>query len=127
MATFDLLKNPFVLLGVSTRDGREAIAEALENHLAEGEIDEEDLHRAQQTLMASKSRLQAEMSWLIGMAPSRVKGVVAALEGNDEEAIEQVLTRHRAGANPVGWSPRSSGIRASFFRVWGLIRFAAQA
>ncbi len=40
MAAFDLLKNPFVLLGVSTRDGPEAIAEALENHLAEGEIDE---------------------------------------------------------------------------------------
>jgi len=98
MAAFDLLNNPFVILGVSTRDGREAIAEALEDRLAEGEIDEEDLLRAQQTLMASKSRLQAEMGWLIGMAPSRVKGVIAALEGNDDDAIEQVLSDSNAVA-----------------------------
>ncbi len=116
MAAFELLKNPFVILGASTRDGQEAIAEALENRLAEGEIDEEDLHRAQQTLMASKSRLQAEVGWVIGMAPSRVKGVIAALDGNDDEAIEQVLSDSNAVArgNIAAALATASGTKVNF-------------
>ena len=91
MDSCDLLANPFAVLGVSTREDRDAIARALDERLRDPDADESSLHRAQQSLMAPRPRLQAEISWLIGLAPSRVRAIVAALRHDDREALTSEL------------------------------------
>ena len=97
----DLLANPFAVLGVSTREDRDAIARALDERLRDPDADEGSLHRAQQSLMAPRPRLQAEISWLIGLAPSRVRAIMAALQHDDQEALTSELqsTAGLASAN----------------------------
>jgi tetratricopeptide (TPR) repeat protein len=73
---FDLRTSPFYLLGVSPRDNREIIAQATETALAEGTLDEAVATRAQQILMSPRLRLGAELSWLLGLAPNRVRHLI---------------------------------------------------
>jgi tetratricopeptide (TPR) repeat protein len=70
---FDLRTSPFYLLGVSPRDNRATIAQATETAISEGVLDEVVATRAQQVLMSPRLRLGAELSWLPGLAPNRVK------------------------------------------------------
>lgn len=79
VGAFQLTSNPFALLCVSVRDGRDAILSAYEEAVAEGTTGEHDLLRAQQCLTASKPRLRAEVSWLCDVAPSRVASIVEGL------------------------------------------------
>ena len=73
---FDLRTSPFYLLGVSPRDNRAIIAQATETAIFEGTLDETAATRAQQVLMAPRLRLGAELSWLPGLAPNRVKNLI---------------------------------------------------
>ena len=73
---FDLRTSPFYLLGVSPRDNRAIIAHATETAIAEGTLDETAATRAQQVLMAPRLRLGAELNWLPGLAPNRVKHLI---------------------------------------------------
>jgi hypothetical protein len=87
MTAFDLEGNPFAVLGVSSRDGRDAIAQAYEDRQFDGEIDESELLKAQQALMASRPRLSAEVAWLTGVAPKRAREVVRAASRSAIEAL----------------------------------------
>ncbi len=87
MVSFDLLANPFAVLGVSTRDDQDTIAHALNVRLSEADADETLLHSAQQTLMAPRPRLEAETSWLPGLAPSRAQAILSALRRGDRAAL----------------------------------------
>ena len=73
---FDLRTSPFYLLSVSPRDNRAIIAQATETAISEGTLDETAATRAQQVLMAPRLRLGAELSWLPGLAPNRVKNLI---------------------------------------------------
>lgn len=73
---FDLRTSPFYLLGVSPRDNRAIIAQATETAISEGTLDETVATRAQQILMSPRLRLGAELSWLPGLAPNRVKQLI---------------------------------------------------
>jgi hypothetical protein len=75
---FDLRTSPFYLLGVSPRDNRAIIAQATETAISEGTLDETVATRAQQILMSPRLRLGAELSWLPGLAPNRVKQLIEA-------------------------------------------------
>jgi hypothetical protein len=75
-SVFDLRTSPFYLLGVSPRDNRAIIAQATETAISEGTLDETAATRAQQVLMAPRLRLGAELSWLPGLAPNRVKNLI---------------------------------------------------
>lgn len=79
MASFDLNRNPFAILDLSPRDGANAISDAYERALIDGQMDEQILLRAQQALMTSKSRLESEISWLFDVAPARVQAIIKAL------------------------------------------------
>ena len=75
-----LKKNPFFILDVSLRDSQEVIAEAFDEKLADGEHDEGTLFQAQRTLMASKPRLEAELSWFPDITPKKAKELAKHLE-----------------------------------------------
>lgn len=76
MSGFDLRDSPFYALALSPRANRAAIAESFEAALEGAELDETTATKAQQTLMAAKPRLLAELSWLLGLAPNRARHLV---------------------------------------------------
>jgi len=88
---FDLRTNPFAVVGLTPRDGPDAIARAVEAQLADTAADEDRLRRAQQSLIALRPRLQAEVAWLIGLAPSRAQAILAALGRDDLNALTSTL------------------------------------
>ncbi len=77
-----LKDNAFFLLAVSPRDNKEAIAEAFDEKASDGTYDESLLHQAQKTLMASKSRLEAELAWFLDVSPKRVKQISEAINSD---------------------------------------------
>lgn len=93
---FDLRTSPFYLLGVSPRDNREIIAQATETALGEGTLDEAVTTRAQQILMSPRLRLGAELSWLLGLAPNRVRQLIQET-GLDADTVASLPLL--AGAN----------------------------
>jgi len=76
LPSFNLIENPFAILGVSPRDDRSKIIESYEKALTEEGANEDLLLKSQQALMVSKSRLGAEVSWFIGISPSRVRKII---------------------------------------------------
>lgn len=76
MTGIDLRQSPFYVLGVSPRANRAALSEAFETALDSPESNEATLTKAHQALMAPKPRLQAEVSWLIGVAPNRARALL---------------------------------------------------
>ena len=66
-----LTDNPFFILGVTVRDDKEVVAEALEERLADEEQEEAVLMHAQKNLLTSKARLDAEIEWFPDLAPKR--------------------------------------------------------
>lgn len=88
---FDLVQNPFHLLGLSVRAHREKVVEAYEDALADNRADEAVLMRAQQAVLTPLSRIEAELSWLPGLAPSRAREILSALEENDLGKLDRML------------------------------------
>lgn len=80
MGAFDLSSNPFYILGVSVRNTADEIAEAYENEIIDGEHDEQSLLQAHQALIGPKTRLEAELSWLPELSPSRARELLSFLE-----------------------------------------------
>lgn len=69
LAEAPLLRNPFVVLGVSIRDDRAKILGAAEQKSLEQ--DPEECRRAKGTLTNPRTRLSAEVAWLPGVSPKR--------------------------------------------------------
>lgn len=69
LAEAPLLRNPFVVLGVSIRDDRAKILEAAEQKSLEQ--DPEECRKAKGTLTNPRRRLSAEVAWLPGVSPKR--------------------------------------------------------
>ena len=84
--TFDITRNPFHLLGTSVRARMAEIASAYEDALAEGRADERALLDAQKQLCTPKPRLNAELSWLPGLAPARAAEAAEAVQRGDLSA-----------------------------------------
>jgi hypothetical protein len=93
---FNLRTSPFYLLGVSPRDNRAIVAQATETAIAEGTLDEAIATRAQQILMSPRLRLGAELSWLTGLAPNRVRQLI---EGVELDTVTVASLPLLAGAN----------------------------
>jgi len=75
-----LQKNPFAVLGVTTRDDRRQIVEQAEERLLE--LDHEACHKARSDLTSPRMRLSAEMSWLPGVSPRKAEQFVSALQSD---------------------------------------------
>lgn len=75
-----LTDNPFFILGVTPRDGKDVIAETFEERAADGDYEESLLMQAQKNLLTSKARLDAEISWFPDLAPKRTAEIVDLLK-----------------------------------------------
>jgi peptidoglycan hydrolase-like protein with peptidoglycan-binding domain len=81
-SAFDLLSNPFALLGVKmTADARE-IEDAFGDAVADEVAPEQDLQRARQVLMTPRIRLEAEVSFLLDVDPGTVQEVLKTLKSS---------------------------------------------
>ncbi len=65
MSHFDILLNPFYLLGVAPSASSEKIHAAYQQAAIEGTIPDEDLRNVKETLHKPNPRLQAELSSLL--------------------------------------------------------------
>lgn len=75
-----LQKNPFAVLGVTTRDDRRRIVEQAEEKSLE--LDHEACQKARSDLTSPRMRLSAEMSWLPGVSPRKAEQFVTALQSD---------------------------------------------
>ena len=85
MTQCSLHSNPFAILGVSVRDDRKRIMEmADEKSLI---LDHDVCAQARSVLTNPRKRLEAEISWLIGLSPTRVNDYLNRLS-NDISSIK---------------------------------------
>lgn len=78
----DLTSNPFHVLRVSARAGRESVVKAFEAGVSRGK-EEAELNRARHALLTPRARIDAEVGWLAGIAPRQAAGMVDALAAGD--------------------------------------------
>ncbi len=92
VTAFQLTANPFWLLETSPRARREDIIEAFEEAVSAGKTPEQELLRAQQTILTPKTRLDAELAWLPELSPTRAKELAATLSSNPSSpAVKPLL------------------------------------
>ena len=72
-----LHKNPFAILGVTTRDDRKKIAEQAEEKALE--LDHDVCQKARSDLTHPRNRLSAEISWLPGVSPHKASQLLEGL------------------------------------------------
>jgi hypothetical protein len=75
-----LQKNPFALLGVTTRDDRRRIVELAEEKSLE--LDHDACQKARSDLTSPRMRLSVEMAWLPGVSPRKAEQFVSGLESD---------------------------------------------
>jgi len=79
-STFDLLSQPFYLLGASAAATIEELSEALEDRLSEGQASQSDLLSARQIVTNPKKRLKAELALLLDTPEGAAKGLIQRLK-----------------------------------------------
>jgi uncharacterized membrane protein (UPF0127 family)/tetratricopeptide (TPR) repeat protein len=85
---FNLLENPFVVLGVSLTATAQDVKHAYEDALEDGLENEDVLLRAQQTLLTPRLRIDAEVSGFLDIDPGLASSIVAAIRaGEDLDAL----------------------------------------
>lgn len=91
---FNLLKNPFVLLGLPPTAKPAAVKEAYEDAI-EDEVDDADvLMRAQQTLLTPRLRIEAEVGGFLDVDPSLATQIVSDIRtGTPIREIKERLIR----------------------------------
>ena len=72
-----LHKNPFAILGVTTRDDRKKIVEQAEEKSLE--LDHDVCQKARTDLTNPRNRLSAEISWLPGVSPRKASQLLESL------------------------------------------------
>jgi len=104
----DLLQNPFYILGATPRDNRRKIIELSEERCLV--IDSNEISRARLALTHPKKRLSAEIAWLPGVAPKRVKEVLDFLDGAVNNILDttQITSVARANMLAAGLSRLTS-------------------
>lgn len=86
----NLFQNPFYIIGVSTRDSKQAIVEACD---AKSLTVDAELSTV---LTQPRKRLSAELAWLPGLSPARALGLIEKL-GKDPKSFLASLN----GVNPL--------------------------
>ena len=92
----DLLKNPFHILGATTRDNRHSIIELAEEQSLLSDADA--CMEAQSILITPRRRISAEVAWLPGVDPSFYGLLFRYLESPDE-ALPNITMAPIASAN----------------------------
>lgn len=76
----NLLKNPFAVLGVTVQDSAGTIRQAALSAIRHGRLLESDAQAAHEALVDPATRLESEVSWLLGRSAPRVESILAALQ-----------------------------------------------
>ena len=82
MPHFDILQNPFIVLDVKPSASRESIYEAFQRAAVEGKAAEADLRSAREALSKPKSRLQAELSFLLDAPEDIAQDIILHLKSS---------------------------------------------
>jgi hypothetical protein len=80
--SFDLLDNPFSVLGIEPTASLEKIAEAFDDAITDRTASESDLAAAREALVSPRQRTAAELSFLLDTHPREVAAIYAALKQN---------------------------------------------
>ena len=80
MASFDLFRNPFVLLDLELSASAKQVAEAFEDAVAEGNSSETELAAARQALLRPVLRLDAELGSLLDTPQREWRPILTALK-----------------------------------------------
>jgi uncharacterized membrane protein (UPF0127 family) len=93
---FNLLLNPFVLLGLAPSATVQSIKQAYEDALEDGIASADDLQRAQQLLLTPRLRVDAEIGGLLDVAPDLAKQVIAQLKrgATKKELKDHLISLH---------------------------------
>jgi tetratricopeptide (TPR) repeat protein len=79
-SAFDLLLNPFVLLGIAVSATAQEIKRAHDDAVEDGVAPADVLQRAQQTLLTPKLRVEAEIGGFLDVSPQLSNRVIAKLK-----------------------------------------------
>jgi hypothetical protein len=83
----DILENPFLILGATTRDNRHRIMELSDEKSLLS--DEKAISSASSTLTNPRKRLSAEIAWLPGLGPKRTTEAILQIEKKTDEILDQ--------------------------------------
>ena len=81
-SSFDLLRNPFVLLGLDLFASARRVAEAFEDAVADGHASEPELVAARQAILIPTFRLKAEVGALADTPSSEWRSILIALKSS---------------------------------------------
>ena len=93
----DILKNPFSILGATTRDSRHKIIELEEERRLLSDADE--CMAAQSILTHPRKRISAEVAWLPGVDPAFSDEVLRHLDSPNQNLLNITSLTHIARAN----------------------------
>ena len=93
----DLLKNPFHILGATTRDNRHSIMELAEERSLLSDADE--CMEARSILAFPRRRISAEVAWLPGVDPGTSDEVLNRLNTPNQNLLNITELTHIARAN----------------------------
>src|SRR6187401_501507 len=89
---FNILQNPFVLLGIEPTASNQDVVDALDDALSAGRASEADLVAARQALLIPKRRLEAELSTLIDASADESRLISKQLRRGSHDAELRKLT-----------------------------------
>lgn len=81
-SSFDLFRNPFVLLGLDLSASARRVADAFEDAVADGHASESELVTARQAILTPISRLKAEVGALADTPSSEWRSILTALKSS---------------------------------------------
>jgi hypothetical protein len=84
--SFDLLENPFSVLGIEPTASLEKIADAFDDALTDRTAPESDLAAAREALVSPRQRTAAELSFLLDTNPRELAAICAALKQRSSRA-----------------------------------------
>ena len=93
----DLLKNPFHILGATTRDNRHSIMELAEERSLL--LDPDECMEARSILIHPRRRISAEVAWLPGVDPALFDVVLEHLDTPNQNLLNITSLTHIARAN----------------------------
>ena len=93
----DLLKNPFHILGATTRDNRHRVMELEEEQGLLSDPDE--CRAARDTLINPRKRISAEVAWMPGVDPETSAEVLRHLDAPNQNLLNITRVTHIARAN----------------------------
>jgi len=91
---YDLFQNPFYIVGVSTRDSKQAIVDACDAKSLS--IYPDLCARIRTDLTAPRNRLSVELGWLPGLSPARALVLIEKLEKDPKSFLSSL-----SGVNPL--------------------------